>query len=71
MVFDYKKQRDGNWGREEKSIALFHKFGIDFEELANGIGNFTTAVVEFPDGHVENIPVKLIRFLKRRGGKYE
>ena len=43
--------------------GVFHQFGIDYEEFENGPGNFTTAIVEMPDGTVENIPVHLIVFI--------
>jgi len=40
----------------------FHQFGSDYEEFDSGAGNFSTAIVEMPDGHVLNIHVDLIRF---------
>lgn len=43
-------------------IGMFHQFGNDFEEFEEGPGNFTTAVVEMPDGFMQNIPVEFIRF---------
>lgn len=46
----------------ERGWAWFHNFGLDYEELNNGVGSFTTAVVEFPDGTLENIPLPLIKF---------
>lgn len=30
---------------------------------AGGPGNFSTAIVEWPDGKVENVPVENVRFL--------
>ena len=44
--------------------ALFHQFGVAYEEFENGPGNFSTAIIEFPDGHVESICVEMIRFLE-------
>lgn len=42
--------------------AIFHQFGIDFEEFEDGPGNFTTAICEMPDGSVRNVPVELVVF---------
>jgi len=42
--------------------GVFHQFGVNYEEFENGPGNFTTAVVEMPDGSVRNVPVELIVF---------
>lgn len=44
--------------------ATFHCFGCNYEEFENGIGNFSTAIVEWPDGRVENVPVEHIKFIK-------
>lgn len=46
----------------ERGWAWFHDFGLDYEELNDGVGSFTTAVVEFPDGTLENIPLPLVKF---------
>lgn len=45
--------------------ALFHQFGVTFEEFESGPGNISTAIVEWPDGRVEEIcPLDLLRFLE-------
>ena len=49
--------------------GTFHQFGSDFEEFDTGPANFTTAIVETPDGLVRNIPVDLIKFEDKRGSK--
>lgn len=43
--------------------AIFHQFGVDYEEFEGGPGNFSTAIIELPDGTVKNIPVELVEFL--------
>lgn len=48
----------------EKGIAEFHQFGIDYEELSDGPAQFTTAIVEWPDGTIENLPLYLVKFKK-------
>ena len=49
---------------EEIGKAKFHCYGVDYEELQNGPAHFSTAIIEWPDGRVENLPVHLIRFIK-------
>jgi hypothetical protein len=63
MVSEHKKQSSGAWELEERGEALFHQFGVDYEEFESGSGNFTTAVIEWDGGKVENVPVHLVRFL--------
>lgn len=52
------------WVLADKGIATFHAFGVDYGEFENGPGNFSTAIVEWPDGSVENVPVERIKFLE-------
>lgn len=47
---------------EPAGEALFHQFGVNYEEFENGPGNYTTAVIEWPDGRVENVPVEHVQF---------
>jgi hypothetical protein len=36
---------------------------MNYEEFESGAGNFSTAIVEWPDGRIDNVPVKHIRFI--------
>ncbi len=49
---------------EKQFVGLgeFQQYGVDYEEYDNGIGNFSTAIVEMNDGTVVNVPVDLIKF---------
>lgn len=58
MVMEWK---DGKMS--DKGEAVFHQFGCDFMEMNDGNVNYSTAIVEWPDGAVENVPVQYIRFL--------
>jgi len=64
IVFEWGKSKDGNDTRLKKEMGKgkFHKWGNDFEEFGFGIGNFSTAIVELPDGSVLNHPAELIQF---------
>jgi hypothetical protein len=63
MISERRKQPDGTWKNEEKGEAVFHQFGVDYEDCETGFGNYSTAIVEWPDGTVENVPVHRVRFL--------
>jgi hypothetical protein len=43
--------------------ARFHCFSIHHEEYENGPGHYPAAVVEWPDGKVESVPVGHIQFI--------
>lgn len=48
---------------EEKGEALFHQWGMNYEEFEQGAGNFSTAIIELEDGTVKNIPAEHVRFI--------
>lgn len=48
--------------KEVVGRGIFHQFGADFEEFEEGPGNYSTAIVEMPNGEVMNVPVELIMF---------
>lgn len=60
-----RREVDGrvHWEFEAIDTARFHQFGVDYEEFENGVGNYTTAVIEWPDGRVESVPADHVRFL--------
>jgi hypothetical protein len=43
--------------------ARLHCFSTDHEEYENGPGHYPAAVVEWPDGKVESVPVGHIQFI--------
>jgi len=43
--------------------GLFHCWGVNYEELESGPGNYTVAVVEKSDGTITTEPPWYIRFL--------
>jgi hypothetical protein len=43
--------------------ATLLAFGVDFEELNQAAGIFSTAIIALPDGSVKNIPVENIKFI--------
>lgn len=53
-----------SWHKIEDGEGVFIQYGVDFQEFENGIGNFSTAIIELDDGSVKNIPADLIQFIK-------
>ena len=47
----------------ESCSAVFHGFSTNYEEFDNGIGNYTVAIIEWPDGKVETVQADLIQFV--------
>ena len=47
----------------DKGEAMFHQFGFDVIESQDGVASYSTAIIEWPDGTVKNVPVQNIRFL--------
>ena len=52
------------WDKKDFTIALFHEWGVDYDEFTNYAGNYSTAIVEMEDGKVRNVRVGLIEFIK-------
>ena len=45
-------------------IGCFHQFGNSFERFKSGAGNYTTAIVELPDGRLVEAVVDSVKFLE-------
>lgn len=43
----------------------FIQYGINFEDFEDGIGNYSSAIIEMPDGTVKNLAVEKIRFIDK------
>ena len=52
--------------RRLRGCAVFLQFGIDCEELQGGVGHYTTAICEWPDGLLESVPVNMVKFITPR-----
>jgi len=62
----YVLEWDGkNYVPIEDGEGIFVQYGANFEQTRDGCTcQYTSAIVEMPDGMVKNIPLHLIRFLK-------
>jgi len=62
-VYEYRKAKGAtHFEKVYIGSGMFHQFGCDHEEFENCAGNYSTAIVEMPDGSVKNVPVELIVF---------
>lgn len=54
---------EGGQTAAPKGEAVFHGFGVRYEKLNDAVGMTTSAIVEWPDGKLENLPLWLIQFI--------
>lgn len=52
----------GSYRTDQRGPATFLQFGLELWEQEGQSVNYTVAIVEFPDGHVEKVPAEYIRF---------
>jgi len=68
LIFKWEKQNRPNgssfYALAKDGAALFHQWGISYEEFEDGPGQYSTAIIEREDGTVENVPVELIKFIE-------
>ena len=63
-VSKYKKNPNApGFEKVADGEASFHRWGVDFDEMEFGAGNYSTAIIEREDGTVENVPVEMIKFI--------
>jgi len=60
----YEYEPDPEDGYKNKRVlkgeARFHQFGVDYEQFETGVGNYSTAIIELPDGTVNNVAIESI-----------
>ena len=49
--------------KESIGVGNFVGYGLDCDESEGGIASFTSAIVEMPDGTVENVSTSMINFV--------
>ena len=53
----------GCWQKDFENAGLFHQWGTSYEEFESGAGNFTVAIVEMPDGTIEQVLPENLKFV--------
>lgn len=43
---------NGKWEHQDFELGYFHQWGVNYEELRDGVGSYMVAIVELPDGRV-------------------
>mgnify|MGYP001372798023 CR=1 FL=1 len=57
----YKAKEGTNcWEENFPNAGLFHQWAFNYEESGAGFGNYTVAIIEMPDGTIqEALPTKV------------
>ena len=58
-------KNDGKWEPIEFELGYFHQWGQNFEEIYGDVGQYTTAIVELPDGRIVTPTASDIVFLDK------
>lgn len=59
--FDTDKEE---YVKTERGAARFHQWGLSYEYVEGVPAQYTTAIIELPDGSIENVPAENIRFVE-------
>jgi hypothetical protein len=60
---DSEEDSTKKWEKVEVCRVKFHAFGVNYEEFNSNIGIYSSAIIEMPDGMLENVPVELIQLV--------
>lgn len=68
-VYDWHKSAmnnpHGTYMKRFIGEGIFIQYGANFEEFDTSIGQYTSAIVEMPDGTMQNVSVDLITFKEK------
>ena len=51
------------WEDEFTHVGVFHQWANEYEEFENGAVNYTVALVELPDGTIEEVLPQNLKFI--------
>lgn len=51
------------WSNEYTGVGFFHQWAVMYEELRDGVGNITVALVELQDGRIVEVLPSNVRFV--------
>jgi hypothetical protein len=65
QIYEWERHPENGmkWRKGKGTEGIFLQFGVDFEETRDGIGQFSTAIIELSDGSLRNVPVEMVQFL--------
>lgn len=61
-VSKYNEGKAATKSKKEAGKGIFHQWGCGYEEFETGPGNYSTGIIELPDGSIINQPVELFKF---------
>jgi len=61
----YKKSIPGTGKLEDdfNSEGVFLTWGTDYEELSNGVGQYSIAIIQTPEGLIEGVHISNLKFI--------
>ena len=54
----------GFWSENYDCNGFFHCWGCQYEDMEVNAGNYTVAIIENPDGSIEEIPPVHVKFIE-------
>lgn len=63
--YELKEGTEDDYVKVEVSPVIFHQFGVNCEEREGNFSSYSTAIIEMPDGMLDNVPVELIKFIPK------
>ena len=64
--YDFKnRKKDGSCKKIKICEGEFLGFGVYYEELERGVGNYSTAIVEIENGEIIEPELSLIQFIDK------
>lgn len=57
------KEGTNCWEKDFANEGVFHQWASAYEEFESGAGNFTVALVEMPDGTIEQVLPNNLKFI--------
>lgn len=61
----FRRQKEGTncWEKDFTNAGVFHQWGCSYDEFESGAGNFTVAIIETPDGNIEQVLPSNLQFI--------
>lgn len=61
-----RKEGDSFYSKVSDGIALFHEWGVSYEEFDAGPANFSVGIIEREDGKIELVSAEMIIFIDKQ-----
>lgn len=61
--YQQKVANTGCWSDDYEGQGWFHQWGLAYQESDNGVGNYSTAIVQLSDGSIIEVLPTNIKFI--------